>query len=97
MTVVGSNEQARVASTSGRLLVYLERISDQSRTMNNFQFVTYKPNGAAAVAGFERPAIQPLHPSIPDDQDIARVAAPAPRTPVIEEPISKSPLETTGN
>ena len=96
VTVNGSNVQARVSSAGGRMLVYLERISDQTRTTGNFQFVTFKPDGAAAVAGFARPAMQPLHPSVPDDQDITRVAAPAPRTPIIEETITKSPLESAG-
>ncbi len=96
VTVNANNVQARVSSSGGRMLVYLERISDQSRTTGNFQFVTYKPDGAAAVAGFARPAMQPLHPSVPDDQDIARVAVPAPRIPIFEETITKSPLESAG-
>lgn len=95
VTVNAANVQARVSSSGGRMLVYLERISDQTRTTGNFQFVTYKPDGAAAVAGFARPPMQPLHPSIPDDQDIARVAPPAPRTPIIEQTVTESPLEAT--
>lgn len=87
-----ANVHARVSSTVGRLLVCFEQISDQTRPIGNFQFVTFKPDSAAAVAGFPRRQIQPLNTPA-DDQIYSNFPPPTPRMPVIVDEVTTSPTQ----
>lgn len=95
VTIITPNSSgitARVSSSGGRMLVYLERVSDGTRTTGSFQFVTYKPSGPVSVAGTARRGLQPLPPSIPDDQIVNQHAPAAPRIPLIENETTQNPL-----
>ncbi len=96
-TTVASNASIRTSSVSGRLLIYIESTINQADLQAGFQFVTYKPGGAAAVAGQRRAPLIPLGATITDEVLYPNSGYSQPRTPVIVEPTSVSPLKSTAD
>lgn len=96
VTVVTPNNPGQIVSTgssSGRLIVYVQDASTQAFVQGGFQFITYKPDGAALVRGQQRPPLQPLNTPFTDADLNPYPAASPPRVPVISEPTTKSPLQ----
>jgi hypothetical protein len=58
---------ARTSSVAGRLIVQIEDRATGAPEQGNFQFVTYKTSGAAALQGRNRPPLTPLNPALPLD------------------------------
>lgn len=93
VTPFGGDVSCRTGSSGGRLLVYLESTSTQAQVQSSFQFVTYKTAGAAAIQGQPRPPLIPLNTRYTDEQLNPNLALPAPRIPIINESITKSPIQ----
>lgn len=85
VTTIESDQIANTGSGSGRLFISLEDRATGAQEQGRFQFVTYKPGGAAEVKGRNRPALQPLDPTIPTDELFARPAPMQPRQPIVED------------
>ena len=93
-TTVASNASIRTSSVSGRLLIYIESTINQADLQAGFQFVTYKPGGAAAVAGQRRAPLMPLGATVTDGVLYPNPGYSEPRTPVIVEPTTENPLKS---
>ena len=94
VTPLTSNVSVRTSSGLGRLFVEFRNTITQNLVQSNFQFVTYKPDGAALVRGQQRPPLQPLLNTPFTDTDLhPDPTTNTPRLPVISEPITKSPLQ----
>lgn len=91
VTPTGFNLSVRTGSSGGRLLVYLSRTTDQTLTQGNFQFVTYKPGGAALIQNQSRPPLTPLSPGTPLDS-FNHAPRLAPRNPIKKQPL-RDPLQ----
>ena len=83
----------RTSSVSGRLLVYTTASATQAGQQANFQFVTYKAGGAAAIQGQQRPPLIPLNTPYTDEDLNPRIAPPTPRLPIINDRTTKSPTQ----
>ena len=94
-TTVASNASIRTSSVSGRLLIYIESTINQTDIQAGFQFVTYKPGGAAAIAGQRRAPLMPLGATITDEVLYPNSGYSQPRTPIIVEQTTESPLKST--
>ncbi|MEZ6165222.1 MAG: hypothetical protein R3B67_12400 [Phycisphaerales bacterium] len=81
VSTINANASIRTSSASGRLLVFIERTDTQADIQAGFQFITYKPNGAAAINGQRRAPLIPLANPITDDQLNPNPIIPQPRTP----------------
>lgn len=93
VSVVTSSSSGVIAATSsasGRLTVTL-RNSSGTNVAARFQFVTYKPSGAASVEGSPRPPIKPL--MTPNDTDLHQHVIPLPNRIPIQDP-KATPLQT---
>ena len=83
-----------VGSNSGRMIVDALRLSTDTYGECVFQFVTYKPGGAARVQGNPRPPLQPL--TTPNDIDLRQRITPLPDRVPVQDPKATA-LPTTGN
>lgn len=83
----------RTGASSGRLSVYLANPVGSQLTRSSFQFVTYKPNGAALVRGQPRRQIMPLTTPYTDEQLNPNPAPLPARIPVLSEPTTQSPIQ----
>lgn len=90
VTPTGNDVSARTSSVSGRLIVQFESTSSQSPVQSSFQFVTFKPNGAALVDGQRRRQIQPLNTPYTDTDLNPNPINPQPRAPVEPQPAPPS-------
>ncbi len=91
VTSVSADISPRTSSSSGRLLVYLESTINQNDLQASFQFVTYKPNGAALVQGQRRPPLRPLNTPVTDEMIYPNLAPASPRQPI--QPASPAPRQ----
>ena len=82
VTPTQSNVSFRTSSSAGRLIVQFESTSNQASVQSNFQFATFKPNGAALVDGQRRQQLQPLNTPYTDSDLNPYPINPQPRTPV---------------
>lgn len=83
----------RTSSSGGRLLVYFENTATQNQGQSNFQFVTYKTAGAAAIRGQSRPPLVPLNTPYTDAELNPNLTLPAPRVPIVIEQPAKSGIQ----
>ena len=83
----------RTSSSGGRLLVYFENTASQNQGQSNFQFVTYKTAGAAAILGQSRPPLVPLNTPYTDADLNPNLTLPAPRVPIVIEQPAKSGIQ----
>lgn len=86
VSTINSDATMRTSSTSGRLLVFIESSANQAQIQAGFQFITYKPAGAAAINGQRRAPLIPLASAIPDDQLNPNPIIPQPRTLIEPDP-----------
>ena len=91
VTPITSNASVRTSSFNGRLLVFIQSTVNQANIQAGFQFVTFKPNGAALVQGQRRAQLRPLDGTITDKDLYPYPATPQPRIPVDTEPNITSP------
>lgn len=91
VTPSASGVIASASSAGGRLVVTL-RNSSGTNVAARFQFVTYKPAGAARVQGTPRPPIQPL--MTPDDAAFSQRIVPLPDRIPTQDP-QATPLQTS--
>ena len=80
ITTTASGAIPRTSSTSGRLIVQIINSSNGTPRQAPFNFVTYKPDGAAELQGRRRPALQPLTNPVLDSEALPELTLPA-RTP----------------
>lgn len=86
VTPTGSGVTARTGSIAGRLIVDFRSTSTQAFVQSNFQFVTFKPDGAAAISGLQRASLQPLNTPYTDADLHPNPINPPPRTPIEPKP-----------
>lgn len=83
----------RTGASSGRLSIYVANPSSGVLARSSFQFVTYKPSGAALVQGQPRRQIKPLNTPYTDEQLNPNPAPPPARIPALSEPTTQSPIQ----
>jgi len=87
VTTTVSGAVPRTSSSAGRLIVQIVNASNGTTRQANFNFVTYKPNGAAELQGRSRPNLEPLiNPVL--DADVNVNAPFQPRSPSPARPIA---------
>lgn len=90
VTPTAASVSARTSSGTGRLFVYIQSTDTAAEQQSNFQFVTYKPAGAAIIQGHRRAPLIPLG-ATPSDEDFH----PAPTTALPRSPVhTDKPLST---
>lgn len=90
VTPTSVNVIARTSSAGGRLIVDFRSTTTQTLVQSNFQFVTFKPDGAAAITGLQRPTLQPLNTPFTDAELNPNPIYPQPRTPIEPKPAPQS-------
>ncbi len=92
-TPVNDNDRTSAGSASNRLIIEIESIASGAQEQGRFHFITYKPNGAAAIQCQHRPPLTPLTTPYNDAELNQQPAHPKPRTPIATDSTTRSHIK----